>query len=166
MGLELERQREKIEAEKEKSDQLLLNILPKPIIANLKHKKAEPENFKDVTVLCADIVGFTDFCSNKSPAEVVYVLSQLFLKFDEIVNKYNVEKIKTVGDAYIVAGGVPLPTKDHANQVTCFALDMLEAVQNFNRATSRDLKLRIGIHTGPCVAGLMGSRSTIQLKTQ
>jgi class 3 adenylate cyclase len=101
LNLQLEKQRQKIEEEKEKADALLLNILPKSVINNLKHKKAEPEYFNEVTVLFADIVGFTDFCSNKTPAEVVHVLSGLFLRFDELVHKYNVEKIKTVGDAYL-----------------------------------------------------------------
>lgn len=160
MNLQLEKQRSNIEEEKEKADQLLLNILPKSVINNLKHKKAEPEYFNEVTVLFADIVGFTDFCSNKTPAEVVFVLSGLFLKFDELVHKHNVEKIKTVGDAYIVAAGVPVPCKDHAEQVCSYALDMLEAVKSYNQANNRDLKLRIGIHTGPCVAGLIGVKST------
>ncbi len=160
MNVQLDKQRNKIEEEKEKADQLLLNILPKSVINNLKHKRAEPEYFSEVTVLFADIVGFTDFCSHKTPAEVVLVLSGLFLKFDELVHRHNVEKIKTVGDAYIVAAGVPIPCKDHAEQVVSYAIDMLTAVKAYNIANHRDLKIRIGIHTGPCVAGLLGIKST------
>ena len=110
-------------------------------------------------MLCADIVGFTDYCSTKSPAEVVHLLSHLFLRFDELVHKYNVEKIKTIGDAYIVAGGVPIVTRDHSDQVASFALDMIAAVNIYNRQNNKDLKIRNGIHTGPCVAGLIGTKS-------
>ncbi len=152
--------RAKITEEKEKSEELLLNILPKSVVANLKHKKAEPEEFQDVTVLCADIAGFTDFCSNKSPVEVVYNLNQLFSLFDALVLSYpQLEKIKTVGDAYIVAAGLPVRSQDHATVVASFALDMLQAVKTFNMTRNIQWSIRIGMHTGSCVAGVMGVKS-------
>eukprot|EP01112_Ceratiomyxa_fruticulosa_P016328 TRINITY_DN4916_c0_g2_i1.p1 TRINITY_DN4916_c0_g2~~TRINITY_DN4916_c0_g2_i1.p1 ORF type:complete len:773 (+),score=140.99 TRINITY_DN4916_c0_g2_i1:354-2672(+) len=150
-------QRKQIELEKAKSEKLLYNILPAPIIEALKiSNKQDPKSYHDVTILWSDIVGFTDFCSTKSPSIVVTCLNTLFSVFDKLIGVYELEKIKTVGDAYVVAGGLFMKSADHSQKVVKFAFAMLESLQEFNKTTGMNIDLRIGIHSGGCIAGILG----------
>lgn len=142
-----------------KSDHLLLNILPAAIVENLKQGQGSAaERFDSATVLFADIVDFTSLAARISPLELVNLLNQIFSKFDELTEKHGLEKIKTNGDAYMVAGGLPLPTTDHAEAIANMALDMQTAIAHFQTDTGEPFQIRIGIHTGPVVAGVIGTK--------
>jgi class 3 adenylate cyclase len=146
-----------LELERQKSERLLLNILPVSIAHRLKEGNSViADHFDSATVLFSDIVGFTALSEKISPSEVVEHLNLLFSAFDDLVEKHNLEKIKTIGDAYMVAGGFPELSSRHPNKVSALALDMLEAVETCNCATMHQLSIRIGIHTGPAVAGIIG----------
>lgn len=143
----------------EKSDRLLLNIIPKPIADRLKqNSEAIADDFDDVTVLFADIVGFTELSSQVSPIELVGLLNRIFSGFDQLAEQHGLEKIKTIGDAYMVAGGLPEPQVNHAEAVAQMALDMQCKIAQFTTRENQSITLRIGIHTGPVVAGVIGSR--------
>jgi len=146
-----------LEQEHDKSESLLLNILPRPIAERLK---ASPQTIADgfphVTVLFSDIVGFTPMSEKLSPRELVAVLNQLFTGFDRIAAEHGLEKIKTIGDAYMVAGGLPVPTLRHAQAVADFALQARDFALAFGAAQDPPLGIRIGIHSGPVVAGVIG----------
>ncbi len=145
-----------------KSDHLLLNILPAAIVENLKKGEGSPaERFESATVLFADIVDFTSLAARISPLELVDFLNKIFSKFDELTEKHGLEKIKTIGDAYMVAGGLPVPRADHAEAIANMALDMQEAIADFQTDTGEPLLIRIGIHTGPVVAGVIGTKKFI-----
>src|SRR3954453_18815934 len=140
------------------NEQLLLNVLPAPIAAQLKqHPGIIAQRFEDVSVLFADIVGFTPLSARLSPAELIEMLNRLFSAFDELVDRHGLEKIKTIGDAYMVAGGLPEPRLDHLEAMATFALDMLKAMQALP-AAQHDLQVRVGIHVGSVVAGVIGRR--------
>lgn len=140
-----------------KSDHLLLNILPAAIVENLKKGEGSAaERFDSTTVLFADIVDFTSLASRISPLQLVNLLNQIFSKFDELTEKHGLEKIKTIGDAYMVAGGLPVPRADHAEAIADLALDMQKAIADFQTDTGEPFQIRIGIHTGPVVAGVIG----------
>src|ERR687898_442565 len=134
---------------------LLLNILPEEIAQRLQ---AEPytiaDHFDDASILFADVVDFTPLASRLSPREVVGILDRLFTTFDELVDRYQVEKIKTIGDCYMVAAGVPRPRSDHAHAIADLALEMKDCAPTCLPET--DLRLRIGISSGPVVAGVIG----------
>lgn len=148
---------EQLQREQEKSERLLLNILPKPIADRLKQEQGIiADSFNEVTVLFADIVGFTKLSSYTPPTELVIILNDIFSALDELVEKHNLEKIKTIGDAYMVVGGVPTPRPDHAEAIADLALDMQQAIGRLNITNSTPLTFRIGIHTGPVVAGIIG----------
>ncbi|MCW6051106.1 response regulator [Lyngbya sp. CCAP 1446/10] len=145
-----------------KSDHLLLNILPAAIVENLKKGEGSPaERFESATVLFADIVDFTSLAARISPLELVDFLNKIFSKFDQLTEKHGLEKIKTIGDAYMVAGGLPVPRADHAEAIANMALDMQEAIADFQTDTGEPLQIRIGIHTGPVVAGVIGTKKFI-----
>jgi adenylate cyclase len=149
-------------AEQQKSERLLLNILPKPIAERLKQEEGViADNFSDVTVLFADIVDFTKLSARIPAADVVALLNDVFSKFDQLAEKHSLEKIKTIGDAYMVVGGLPTPRPDHAVAVAEMALDMRAALVGQVRATGGLLSVRIGIHTGPVVAEVIGTRKFI-----
>jgi len=155
----IEAQRREIEKERAKSERLLANMLPKRIAARLKERdEVIADLHPDVTVLFADIVGFTPMSEKLEPAEVVSLLDTLFADFDRIAERLGLEKIKTIGDAYMVAAGVPEPRSDHADVVLAMAIEMQRSVIGFARSTGRSLSLRIGIHSGPAVAGVIGRR--------
>ncbi|WP_411767576.1 adenylate/guanylate cyclase domain-containing protein [Winogradskyella sp. A3E31] len=150
-----------ISTEKERSDHLLLNILPEETAQELKEKgTVEAKKFESVTVLFSDFKGFTHYAENLEPEELVSTVDYYFSAFDDIVEKYGLEKIKTVGDAYMVAGGLPFETEDHAVKMTKAAFEMAEFVNasKANEATSATFDIRIGINTGPVVAGVVGSK--------
>lgn len=143
----------------EKSERLLLNIIPKSIVERLKQESAIiADYFEDVTVLFADIVGFTELSSQVTPIELVGLLNRIFSRFDQLAEQHGLEKIKTIGDAYMVAGGLPNPQADHADAIAQMAIDMQREVVHFTTRENQAIALRIGIHTGPVVAGVIGSR--------
>ena len=150
------------EAEQRRSERLLLSILPSPIAARLKRSPGLiADGQSDVTVLFADIVGFTPLAHRLAPEEVVALLDRIFSAFDELAERHGVEKIKTLGDAYMLAGGLPLPRPDHAESVADMALDMVAATDRSARETGLPLEVRVGIDTGPVVAGVIGRRKFI-----
>jgi class 3 adenylate cyclase len=145
-------------AEQERSEGLLLNILPSPIAARLKQgEQVIADRFPEVTVLFADLVDFTRSSDRSSPERVVQVLDDLFTAFDRLARRHGLEKIKTVGDAYMVAGGLPTPRPDHAQAVAEMALALREEVGRHRDPTGQPLAIRIGIDTGPVVAGVIGT---------
>jgi len=152
----------RIQLEQEKSEHLLLSILPKPVAEQLKqNQQTIAENFTAATVLFADIVGFTQIASARSPIETVRLLNEIFSAFDYLAEKHNLEKIKTIGDAYMVVGGIPTYRVDHAAAIADMALDMQDATAQFNQQTGEFITLRIGISTGPVVAGVIGTKKFI-----
>ncbi|MBD1901642.1 response regulator [Trichocoleus sp. DQ-A3] len=139
------------------TEKLLLNILPKPIAERLQQKQQViADSFSDVSVLFADLVGFTNFASTKTPTELVEILNQIFIEFDLLSNRHGLEKIKTIGDAYMVVGGLPIPKADHASSIAKIALDMQNFIARFNTQINEKFSLRIGINIGPVVAGVIG----------
>jgi len=147
---------------REQSDRLLLNILPEPIAARLKLEESTiADNFPEATVLFADIVGFTKLSTLLPPAELVSLLNQIFSAFDQLAEHYGLEKIKTIGDAYMVVGGLPITRDDHAEAIAEIALDMQQAITDFNQKTGRTFSIRIGINTGPVIAGVIGLKKYI-----
>ncbi|MEG5000042.1 adenylate/guanylate cyclase domain-containing protein [Microcoleus sp. B4-D4] len=145
-----------------KSDHLLLNILPAAIVENLKKGEGSTaERFESATVLFADIVDFTSLAARISPLELVNFLNKIFSKFDELTEKHGLEKIKTIGDAYMVAGGLPVPMADHVGAIANMALDMQDAIADFKTDTGEPFQIRIGINTGPVVAGVIGTKKFI-----
>jgi adenylate cyclase len=151
-----------LQQEKEKSERLLLNILPKVIAERLKHHEgAIAEQFDEVTILFADIVGFTPLSSRLPPIELVIFLNQIFSTFDRLAEKYGLEKIKTIGDAYMVVGGLPLPKIDHAEAIAEMALSMQQAIAKLQADTGEQFQIRIGINTGSVVAGVIGTTKFI-----
>jgi adenylate cyclase len=148
-----------IQAERTKSDQLLLNVLPKAIADRLKGgEETIVDAVPEATVLFADIVGFTRIAADLPPARTVALLNEIFSQFDDLVEGMGVEKIKTIGDSYMVVGGVPLPLANHAAACADMALAMLEVIQTFNQRNKSDWQIRVGMHTGPLVAGIIGSK--------
>ncbi|HEY9651452.1 MAG TPA: adenylate/guanylate cyclase domain-containing protein, partial [Coleofasciculaceae cyanobacterium] len=143
--------------EQHKSERLLLNILPKPIVEQLKQFQSSlAQQFPEATILFADIVGFTPLSAQMPPLELLNLLNQIFSVFDQLAEKHGVEKIKTIGDAYMVAGGLPVPTDNHAEAIAQMALDMQDAIQQFQAQQGQSFQMRIGINTGPVVAGVIG----------
>ncbi|MDJ0713062.1 MAG: adenylate/guanylate cyclase domain-containing protein [Prochloraceae cyanobacterium] len=148
--------------EQEKTETLLLNILPQPIAERLKQQTSTiADNFEEVTVLFADLVGFTPWSSEVSPIEVVEMLNKIFSEFDRLTEKHQLEKIKTIGDAYMVVGGLPTPRGDSARSIGSMALDIIETIDRFNASYNKDFRIRIGINTGPVVAGVIGTKKFI-----
>ena len=148
--------------EKQTSERLLLNVLPAPIADRLKSGAGLiVDRFEAVSVLFADIVGFTSLSSRIAPEELVTMLNELFSEFDGLAEKHGLEKIKTIGDAYMVVAGIPQPIPNHAQKITEMALDMLQTIESFADRHKSDLTIRIGIHTGPVVAGVIGQKKFI-----
>lgn len=151
--------------EKERSEELLLNVLPKPIADQLKeNKKAIASAIEEVTILFADIVGFTPLSARMKPIELVSLLNEMFSIFDNLAEKHGLEKIKTIGDAYMVVGGLPLPKNNHAEAIADMALEMQAAMQQFQTdylLGQESFQIRIGINTGSVVAGVIGIKKFI-----
>jgi PAS domain S-box-containing protein len=148
--------------ERERAEQLLLNILPGSIARRLQEGESLiADHFSEATVLFADIVGFTELSAGIAPEDVVSMLNQIFSSFDQLASDHGLEKIKTIGDAYMVVGGVPVPREDHTEAVVEMALQMIERCVEMNRHTARPVIMRIGINTGPVVAGVIGIRKFI-----
>ncbi|MEM7536439.1 MAG: adenylate/guanylate cyclase domain-containing protein [Chloroflexota bacterium] len=150
---------EQIEKEREKSERLLLNVLPHSIAERLKqHEGIIADHFESATVLFADIVGFTPYASVIPPVDMVDTLNHIFSTFDQLAEKHGLEKIKTMGDAYMAVGGIPIRSDNHVQAVANMALDMQEFANNTLGLDGNTLKIRIGINTGPVVAGIIGQK--------
>ena len=159
---ELQMANDQLSLEQEKSERLLLNILPETIAQRLKDSPHSiADGFSDVTILFADIVGFTQLAAELSPSKLVSLLNRIFSAFDTLTDRHGLEKIKTIGDAYMVAGGLPKRRLDHVEAIADLALDMNAALEKINRNSSVALSMRIGIHTGPVVAGVIGKKKFI-----
>ena len=154
---QLESQHLRLIQEQEKSELLLLNILPVSISERLKGGEQRcADSHANVSVLFADLVGFTRMSQGMTASQLVEVLHALFSEFDQLVEQAELEKIKTIGDCYMLVGGLPEARDDHAKAVVSTALLMLEAMERFNEANNTELMMRIGIHSGPVVAGVIG----------
>jgi adenylate cyclase len=151
-----------LELEQAKSEQLLLNVLPAAIALRLKANEHNiAESFAEVTVMFADIVGFTELSSRISATAVVEVLNDIFSAFDHLADRHGLEKIKTIGDAYMVVGGLPTPREDHAEAIANMAIDMLQEIRILSLEHSEPFSIRIGICSGPVVAGVIGLKKFI-----
>ena len=151
-----------LHAEKDKSERLLLNILPAAIVQKLRESPDTiAERFENCTVLFSDIVGFTELSRTLPAVEVVGLLNEIFSAFDDLSEKHGLEKIKTIGDAYMVVGGLPAPDALHAERVAGFALDMLEVVREHRRRNDYGIELRVGIASGDAVAGVIGKKKFV-----
>src|SRR5919199_2345480 len=153
---------EALRFQQNQNERLLLNILPQPIAVRLqKGEKPLADLCEDVSVLFADLVGFTKFSAEKTPADLVEVLNIIFSKFDQLAEQHGLEKIKTIGDSYMVVGGLPTPRTDHAEAIAQMALDMQTEIARFNAKTGNSFSIRIGINTGPAIAGVIGIKKFI-----
>ncbi len=150
---------DELEAEHEKSEALLHNILPAEVAERLKENPGLiADSHKSVTILFADIVGFTELSSRSSPRALVTLLNDIFRRFDALVETEGLEKIKTIGDAYMVVAGLPRPHDDHAAAIARLALAMMSAIRAYSQETGRPLQIRVGINSGEVVAGVIGER--------
>ena len=150
---------EQLQIEKERSERLLLNILPKPIANRLKADQGIiADSFAQVSVIFADIVDFTRLSVNMSPKDLVVMLNGVFSAFDQLVEQHGLEKIKTIGDEYMAVGGLSTPRADHVEAIADMALDMQASIEQFKVGNDRSLRIRIGIHVGPVVAGVIGQK--------
>jgi len=157
--MQLQHEKQLLEMEKEKSERLLLNILPQPIADRLKQGERHiADRFAEVTVLFADIVDFSTLANETDPEDLVTLLNELFSRFDRLAERHSLEKIKTIGDSYLVVGGLPLPRADHAEAVAEMALEMLASVRDLNSDSGINIRVRIGLNTGPVVAGVIGRK--------
>jgi len=148
--------------EQEKSENLLLNILPKEIAAILKNEnRVIADHYPGASVLFADMVNFTPMSAEMSPTAMVELLNEIFSHFDSLVEKYDLEKIRTIGDSYMVAAGVPRPRLDHAQALAHLALDMCAFIKSRTFKASRPVDFRIGINSGPVIAGVIGRKKFV-----
>jgi len=148
------------EAEHERSEQLLLNLVPASIAMRLKSRPNEiiADTLPHVTILFADVVGFTQRASGMPAGQLVAFLNRIFLAFDRLADDLGLEKIKTIGDAYMVAGGMPEPSDNHAAAVAEMALGMVETMKRISQEIGEEVSVRVGIHTGPAIAGVIGEK--------
>lgn len=152
---------EELRRERARSEQLLLNVLPLPIGERLKRGEAPiADTFPDVTILFSDLVGFTELSARLPAAELVDMLNEIFSELDALAATHGVEKIKTIGDAYLAVAGIPVPREDHARAIADMAIDMLCVQRRFAERRNLPLEIRIGINSGPVVAGVIGSTSS------
>ncbi|MGY8894661.1 MAG: adenylate/guanylate cyclase domain-containing protein [Burkholderiales bacterium] len=156
---EMRKEQEQLALEKDKSDRLLLNILPALIAHELKTNTSEISQAHDeVTVLFSDLVGFTSFSRSVSASELVHMLNRVFSAFDDLAFHLKLEKIKTIGDAYMLVGGLPIARPDHAQACIQMGLGMITALEVVNKSLGCSLQMRIGMHSGPVAAGVIGKR--------
>jgi adenylate cyclase len=160
--VKLDEQHQLLAGEREKSERLLLNVLPGPIAERLKQGESTiADGFADVTVMFADLVNFTSLSEEMAPAQIVSLLNEVFSAFDQLAEKHSLEKIKTIGDAYMVAGGLPGGAAEYVEAVAEMALEMREAVASHRLATRRWLNVHVGIATGPAVGGVIGKKKFV-----
>ncbi len=154
---ELKKRTKELEIEKIKTDELLHNIFPSEIVKELKaNGSVSPKHYDSVSILFTDFDNFTTLASKLSAEKLVRELNHIFTNFDFIIDKYELEKLKTIGDSYMIAGGLPNLMNDHAIKITKAAIEMQEVVNEVNEKHVFSCKMRVGIHTGPCVAGIVG----------
>ena len=145
--------------EQKKSEKLLANVLPRSVAIKLKNNNFDTAQYHEaVTIMFADMVNFTGISSDMTATELTSLLNQVFTRFDDLTEKYNVEKIKTIGDAYMVASGAPEARSDHAEVIVQMALDIEDILAEISASSGKDLKMRIGINSGPVVSGVIGIR--------
>ncbi len=155
--IQVQYERQLLALEQEKTERLLLNVLPHSIAVRLKQGELTiAERYNGVTVLFADVVDFSSFASHTEPEDLVSMLNDLFSRFDQLAHRLGLEKIKTIGDSYLVVGGLPERRPDHAEAIGSMALAMLGALEEFNRARGGVIQMRIGLNSGPVVAGIIG----------
>jgi adenylate cyclase len=143
-------------------EQLLLNMLPSPIVAELKKNNSSvPEYFEEATILFADIVDFTPLSAKLEPLALVELLNRIFCRFDDLAEQFKLEKIKTIGDAYMVAAGLPLRRHDHAEAIADMALAMHEVMEDITLEDGTPCRIRVGINSGTVVAGVIGTKKFI-----
>jgi adenylate cyclase len=158
-AVQVKRLHDQVVAEQAKSEQLLLSILPKPIAARMMQGETTiADSHPEITVLVADLVGFTTLSAHIDPEQLVYLMNEVFSAFDVLVERHGLEKIKTIGDAYMVAGGLTVPRPDHAEATAELALELQEEIERLNQQYDTSIRLRIGIATGPVVAGVIGRK--------
>ena len=151
-----------LRGEQAKSENLLLNILPKEIAAILKDEsRTIADHYTEASILFADMVGFTPLSAKLAPAEMVELLNEVFSHFDSLVDKYEVEKIRTIGDSYMVASGVPRRRADHAQALICMALEMRDFINTHTFRNGQRVSFRIGINSGPVIGGVIGKRKFV-----
>jgi guanylate cyclase len=151
-----------LRGEQSKSENLLLNILPKEIAAILKNEsRTIADHYTEASILFADMVGFTPLSAQLAPVEVVELLNEAFSYFDSLLDKYDVEKIRTIGDSYMVVSGVPRRRADHAQALVCMALEMRDFVKTHTFRNSQQVSFRIGINSGPVIGGVIGKRKFV-----
>jgi class 3 adenylate cyclase len=149
-----------LQVEREKSERLLRNMLPRQIAERMKGGELNiADHHADATLLVADLVGFTALTASIDPVQIVSLLNEIFSAFDVLAEKRNLEKIKIIGDAYMVAGGIHSHHDDHAEAVAGLALELQKQVEQFNHQYNISFRIRIGVHTGPLVAGVIGRKS-------
>jgi len=157
--IELQEEKRLLEIEQGKTERLLLNILPQSIAEQLKRgQQTIARRYASATVLFADLVEFTTLANRMDPGDVVALLNDLFSRFDQLADLHGLEKIKTIGDSYLVVGGLPELRPYHTESVAEMALEMLAAVTDLNRERGLALELRIGLNAGPVVAGVIGHK--------
>ncbi len=150
---------DQVREQRERAERLLLNVLPKSIADRMEKGEMNiADHYPDTTVLVADLVGFTTLCFHIGPVQVVHFLNEIFSTFDGLAEKHGLEKTKTIGDAYMVAGGVPVARSDHAEAIAALALDMQSEITRLNAEYNTSLQIRIGLCTGPVVAGVIGRK--------
>jgi class 3 adenylate cyclase len=153
----IDNEKKLLEIEQLKTEKLMLNILPRPIAERLKRgEKNISGSYPEVTIMFSDLIGFTEIASKLTATELVKLLNDLFTRFDIRAESLGLEKIKTIGDSYMVVGGLPIPRSDHAVICTNMALGMFEDIEKFNAANRLSLGMRIGLNSGPVVAGVIG----------
>ncbi|XP_071956081.1 soluble guanylate cyclase 88E-like isoform X2 [Antedon mediterranea] len=157
---QLEESMRKLDVEVKKTDSLLYQMIPKPVAEKLRKGDSATstcEVFPCVTILFSDVVGFTTICSRITPMEVVAMLNSMYTKFDNLCEEYEVYKVETIGDAYMIVSGAPIPTDDHAHRVSEMAMSMVKAMRDLREPDSDDhMKIRAGVHSGVVVAGVVG----------
>ena len=152
-----------LDKQKDQIENLLLNILPKEVASELQISgKSKPRHFEEVSVLFTDFKGFTSIADKLSPEEVVHELNECFMAFDSIMEKYNLEKIKTIGDAYMCAGNIPSPDRDHVYKIIKAASEIQSFIEKHNSHLAEKgleaWEIRIGVHVGPVLAGVVGKK--------
>ena len=147
------------ESANQANEDLLNNVLPRPIATRLKQAPITiADGFQNASILFADLTGFTRLSSKLAPDDLVQMLDTIFSRFDGLVDQYGLEKIKTIGDEYMVASGIPIPRDDHAQALANFALAMRDSLDEHNQIAGTNLQLRIRLNSGPIVAGVIGKR--------
>ncbi len=160
LSFRVARAEEALAAEHARSEALLDNLLPSEIAARLKSEPGTviADDLDEVTILFADIVDFTPRASSMPPEEVINFLNRVFTEFDKLTDRFGLEKIKTIGDAYMVAAGMPVARPDHAQAIADMALEMLQVTRRLTRETGQQVEVRIGLHSGAAIAGVIGSQ--------